>query len=362
MAMERVPGGMFYPQVPPFPAGLPAFVSTALTCNASGHSVACILKAPKSGVLDGFEILLGSSPVAANGLRFSFQTVGTSSGDPDGTVDQYRIITPASGWNASGLMTSDGTDSGAKRTVARDEVIACVVDFPSFSSGDSFSARQLNANSAQQVPYTYHFTSTGVRTGEPLCLALKYEDGTYPFLQGNIYPVSTLSSISLNPSPAEIAMAFQFPSEVLLGGASFRMTLPSSGDPRMVLYGPDNEELSSSLIRRGITRSVSSSLHVFSFFSRDIKIRANETYRLAIRGGIGTAAAVQGYNVASSDLLHVLEGGPAWVWASRSDYTGSGASGTWTEIATRRPWAHLLVTGIDHEIGGSPSTGYEGES
>jgi hypothetical protein len=34
--------------------------------------------------------------------------------------------------------------------------------------------------------------------------------------------------------------------------------------------------------------------------------------------------------------------------------------GTWIENPTRRPFIHPVVTGIDHEIGGQPSAGFEG--
>jgi len=73
-----------------------------------------------------------------SGLQVSLQDVSLTAGppaQPDGVVDQYRAIAngeatfAANTWYTSGLLTSDGTDTGTKRTVNFGDLVACVLEY-----------------------------------------------------------------------------------------------------------------------------------------------------------------------------------------------------------------------------------------
>lgn len=139
-----------------------------LLIDAAGEKVAIVFRAPKTGTLDRAEFKLDAVTQApVSGLRVSFQDVGAADGNPDGTQDQFRTVPQGSisagAWVVPGLMTSDGTDGGTKRSVTKGDLIAFVVEFDSFAAGDSLEVRCMgqgaNFNTTGQ-PYVSHFTAS----------------------------------------------------------------------------------------------------------------------------------------------------------------------------------------------------------
>src|SRR5262245_35066085 len=168
-----------------------AFVTTNGLIDAAAEKDAFIFEAPKAGTLDMFEFSLGAVTQApTNGLKCSFQDVSGSTGDPDGVIDQFRTVTgglSAGAWVAPGLITSDGTDTGTKRAVAKGDLLACVIEFASFSAGDSLSLNTITASrdSINQRPYPDYFTAAWAKFASAIpVMALKYSDGTYAHVPG----------------------------------------------------------------------------------------------------------------------------------------------------------------------------------
>ena len=122
MAIVSVPP-YFWPPILTCNNVAPAYSSGTL--NASADKYAFIVQCPKAGTLDTFEWRTGAvTNNPDNGIRCSFQTVDATTGYPDGVQDQYRDITgtiSANTWQVPGLITSDGTDVGTKRTATHHE-------------------------------------------------------------------------------------------------------------------------------------------------------------------------------------------------------------------------------------------------
>ena len=135
--------------------------------NSANEKWAAIIRAPRTGTLDKFECRIGTSLATfpGNGLRLSFQDVDLSTGNPDGSVDEFRVVSVSpgvNGWVTPGLMTDDGTDTGVKRSVTAGDYLACVVDFnPTYTTGDLTIANAGGTAHALTFPYITHDTTGG---------------------------------------------------------------------------------------------------------------------------------------------------------------------------------------------------------
>jgi hypothetical protein len=175
-------GPVLFPTPLSFNGITPAF--RAILLDATAEKLAVITHAPQTGTLDGFELLLGTVGQApASGLRFSFQDVSLTTGDPDGTADQFRTVTAgitSDTWLVSGLVTDDGSDTGVKRIVTQGDRLACVVEFASWDTGDSvnFNMLDVSGNNVFNTPENYVAHYIPISWTQPNCvlgIALKYE-------------------------------------------------------------------------------------------------------------------------------------------------------------------------------------------
>src|SRR5215203_1724241 len=130
MSSQNIIGGLTLP-----PGGyMGTAIAGTFVIDASGEMAALIMRVPKTGTLTRFEALVqavGNTP--DNGLRFSFQDVSLTTGLPDGVVDQFATI--ASGSVTTGWVSPGDFDS--TRAVTRGDLLALVIDFPTFVASDS---------------------------------------------------------------------------------------------------------------------------------------------------------------------------------------------------------------------------------
>lgn len=361
MAMERIYGGMWIPAPPPFGTAVPAFVSMLLY-ELEGHDrVAFIFQSPKTGTLDKFEFRIGASTqLPANGLKCSFQDVDLATGDPDGSVDQYRSVTglTVDSWIAPGLITSDGTDSGAKRTTVRGDWLACVIETQSWSAGDIVNVSALNVSSTAFMGSPVYsdvriLSSWTKQTNMPI-MALKYDDGTYENIFGCL-PIKSLHTVDFNVESGYRGLAFSFPTDVLLGGTYVRMDFnvaASVNSMIMELQNDQSEVLGTLTLDANVHINTSCHYHVLRFPS-DQLIRANEVYRVVIYPDANNMNFYD-FDVNSVEIMGATDGGQNFcLWE------GGGTESAAYNL-TRRPWAGLIITGVDHEIGGNPTTGWQG--
>lgn len=357
MMTQIVGGGAWYPSQVFFNSATPQYVPSGRVIDASGEKAAHIISCPKSGTLDKVEFraaAVSQSP-GSNGIKISFQTVDPADGDPDETVDQFRTITSgisSGAWVIPGLMTSDGTDSGTKRTVTKGELIAIVWEFQSFQAGADFTLGALDTIPGSTPYFDHKLGGVWGKEAFSASIALKYDDGTYPYVQGFCYPCATLTTDAINTgtTPDEIGMTFSFSSDVLIGGASVRVDLDGNAD--VVIYDSQYNVMATVSLDKDIR--VDTTMRYYSVQFPDFRALANEIYTLAVKPTSATSVTIPSYTVNAAGMLDQIEGGGSWFMRTRTD------AGAWTDLTTQRPWFCVQVTGIDQEVGGQPSTGFVG--
>jgi len=371
MAIERIYGGLWIPAPVPFNTATPSF--TSMLIDASGEKVALIIQVPRTGTLDQFEFRIGSSiQLPTNGLKCSFQDVSLTTGDPDGTIDQYRVVTglSANSWVIPGLMTSDGTDGGTKRNVARGDLLACVIEFQSFNLLDVVNVSALDLSSTAFMgspPYSDHFTLSWAKQKNGLVMALKYDDGVVEqIMGGNCYPIKNLLSQSYNDDSVRnrFGLAFSVPTPVLLGGIYVHAALPV--DTALELYDPQGFPDGSGIglletVTLDTNVQVDTTRHYHTIrFRQDHRLRGNEFYGAILWTNsvdAGAEITLSKFEIDRADLMNAADGG-------QNFYMRRGLAiqiNTWEDILTERPWMGLIITGIDHDTsGGSSGPGFEG--
>jgi len=348
MAMIVPPGGLWY--VPPLTAGTASsFVGT--TINAAGEKVAACFRVPKSGVLNRCEFVVGTvGNNPDNGLRVSFQDLDAS-GHPDGTQDQFRTMAgPFVGntWQTPGLMTSDGTDTGIKRTVVAGDRIALVVEFESFVASDSIDIRRyplLGADGTGEMEYYSDEFITGawVRpTSTPgmIPLALEYVTDGYVNILENCYPILAFANATYNTgsTPDERALRFQVPMACVCDGAWIRADF--DGDCDILLIDSDGTTVLA-------TTTVDSSARGFTTGATavvrwaGVALTANTTYRVSVRPSTVTSLNLFGFTVENNARMLAAPGGTTWYQSTRTD------AGAWTDTDTSRPFIGLHLSQID---------------
>lgn len=363
MAQERIRGGMWIPKPPPFATAIPEFSS--LLMSALGGKVAFRFQVPRTGTLDRFEFRIGASTqLPTNGLKVSFQNVDTATGDPDGSADQYRVVTglSANSWIVPGLMTDDGTDTGVKRSTSRGAWLACVIEFQSFSALDVVNVSALNLSSTALLAgpaYADRYTAAWAKQTVGIIMALKYDDGTYEYIHGEVWPIKDLWTGGTEGEAVDLA--FSLPTDALLGGVYVRMQYTAAQNDILtitVTRESDGEVMDTLFVDSAIQASTAVQTYFFRFWhdpaltdQAETLLRANEVYILSIEPDVANTISFYGFEVNSAELMDALEGGQSFhVWDEPNQ----------AHVITKRPWMGLLLTGVDHEIGGNPTTGWQG--
>jgi hypothetical protein len=331
--------------------------ATGFAIDASGEKVAIIGQVPKSGTLDKFEFRLATVTQApANGLKCSFQNVSATDGAPDGTPDEYRVVTTgltSNAWVAPGLMTSDGTDGGVKRSVTQGDRIACVIEFESFSASDNLQIAAMSQASnswpVAQNPYSAHFTASWALNTPQLVMILKYSDGTYELFHPSSLPMLTLNAQSLNSGSGtnEIALYFQVPFACKIGGVGYRADM--DGDCDIVLYDSDGTTPLATASTDKDIRGTTGGNNGFARFPSDVTLSINTNYRLSMKPTTVTNITLYTFDVNAVAILGALEGGTAIHYSAKT-------AGVWGQTATRRPLIFPWITALDDGAGGAAAT------
>ena len=331
----------------------PGFTTHAL--DASGESVIVVFEVPKDGTLDKFEFLLGTVTQApANGLKCSFQDVSVAAtpATADGTPDQYRVVTSGlttNTWVAPGLMTSDGTDTGVKRTVTKGQLLALKVEFESFSASDSLQIRFLNnANAAQSLTeglFPYNLANGAVMHGR-MIVVLKYNDGTYWNVGGDFFPYSAINSHSVasNTTPDEVGNAITFPTGQLASGVWFTVT--PTGNFDLVVYDDASNVLATISHNLNLKVAAFTAAGVGRRFTTNLELAAGSLYRVAIKPSTTTALTAYSGDVAAAAIMNAMDLGEDCYWTQRTD------GGSWTDTTTRRAMCGFIIAGGEEAGGG----------
>jgi hypothetical protein len=354
MALVQIPGGgVWIPRLTPFSNATPTMNSQLLA--AAADRIAITFQVPKDGVLDQFEFRLGTVTQApASGIHCSIQDLTTAAAAPDGTEDQFRVVTAgltSNTWVAPGLITSDGTDTGTKRTVQAGEILAAVLRFQSFAGGDSLniSSWQVNLTSDfSWASWVARSTDSGstytISANTAPLLALKYNDGTYAYLDGAGPPATTLNNVAFNngSTPDERGLILRFPMPVQVSAVYARMSFNvAARDAEFRLYDSDGTSLLGNATLIANWMESTGGRYTRRRFASDIVLAANTNYRATLLPTQAGSINLFDVDVNTAAILGAMEGGTAWHFTSRTD------AGAWSETTTNRPLMGLLLTAIE---------------
>lgn len=334
--------------------------STVLTLAASTTKSAFIFRVPKTGTLDQVEFMLDTTSVnhTTSVIRVSLQDVSLTTGDPDGTQDQFRDIgtLPASdNWTAPGLMTSDGTDTGTKRSVTRGDLLAFVVEYQTFTAADSAVVDTMDVSttaSFDKLAYS-DLSTAGVWAKKPTALprmALKYNDGTYACPYGT-WPIVGFAgeSFTSTSSPDEVGTLFQLPFPCKVSGVFLSADL--DGDADVVLYDTGGSAFTNGTVSLDKdVRADANNGWLVAMFAADITLLANTDYRMSLRPSTSTAVSLGRYTTDSTAIAAAAPGGTHWRKTSRTD------AGSWTDVnEANRRFMGLIISAL--EDGTATATG-----
>lgn len=281
--------------------------------------------------------------VSAGGssVRVSLRDVSTTSGPPfqdDGVVDQFRTAllssVTATAWTQTGLITSDGTDTGLKRTIAREEQFCVVFDLQSFAGSDSiridgYTNTQGGGGMGISGNSLFNGATWAQQPGNAF-LIFEFSDGTYgTFSTGQI---GTSSSVNLNSggSPVEAGMRFIAPFTGKLDGF-YAWFNPGGGNVDCSIYEGTGaaDTLPSQTVSFDANAVAESQLRLTYVRFNPTTVFKGQGYRIAIRATTGTSIGVYAMNFPNNASMAALPGGVDMYWSQRD-------SGNWTDTNTRR--------------------------
>lgn len=358
MALVNISAGLWYPY--PYQHNL-SFPTNTL--DGSGEKHSGVIRVPKTGTLDKIEIRSGAiTTFPANGIRISFQDPILTSGFPDEVQDQYRDITVnpgANAWVIPGLMTSDGTDTGVKRSVTKGDLLSYVVE--QVNSADTWNMIISNVGASglyiPRFPYIVNKILPGPNwatvAGHLMC-ALKYSDGSYPAIPF-VHPYLALTGTTINSgtSPDEVALYFSLPSKFTVKGFLVYLDLDENTD--IVLYDSDGSTVLASLtLDKDLRGATSAGGFAVYFPTETATLLANTFYRLAIKPLTITNITYQFLTVNSNAMFEMMDGGINMYWSERTD------GGAWAETNTKRPFILPIIGQIDDGAGGGGGETFTG--
>lgn len=365
MALQTIPGeGVMLPSPTLFAGGGSVAFESGLLIDATGEKIA----------LCGRVFNKDRSTKTINKVHFRFGAVTKAGGSnlivslqdqalaipaqPDETQDQYRAIAnadiTANTWFTSGLITSDGTDTGSKRSVAFNERLCVVVEFDGSGrqGSDSFVVNGVTASATSNIVSSSLKTSGAWATamGVPNIL-FEFSDGTFGTFH-NTRPMSAINSHAYKQDTAgadEYALEFQVPWPCTVdGGWAFLSAAAATSDYDIILYDGTNPMASGSVSIDGGEHSSTNNRYTVFGFPAGVTLAANTTYRLAFKPTQTTSSiTVISYDVAAADHFQAHPGGTAFTFTTRLN-EGSWASPT----TTRRLMAGIRISAFDDGAGG----------
>jgi len=321
---------------------------SGITLDALGEKWAAIFRVPKTGTLGKIWFYVRGITTAQD-LKVSFQDVDPATGDPDGTVDQYRVITPTSySWNRTGLITSDGTDTGAKRSVTKGDLLAVAIEFGSVA-GDLVIAYIGGDVAWRDTCYLDSYTTGAwVRSSSPF-LALEYDDGScVPILGAYCHFANTITASVA--AGAEGGTRGKVPFKCRAAGLYFALGHSTSTSFQVTLYASDGVTVLGSVTQDsdvGVGKGKTSPYIGAWMFSTPISLNANDIVFVCVTptgGPIYLADSV----LASSTLWAAALRSSDWYKVTRA----AAGSGAFTETTDTIIWAGLILDQLDDGAGG----------
>lgn len=356
MTIQAITGGGFK---------LPAYKRADLTpmsggavgilLDASGEKAAVIFRAPKAGDIHKIGFRTGTV-TTGDTLKVSFQDLAAT-GFPDETADQYRTVSVADGnddtWFTTGILSSDGTDSGTKRTVTKGQELAVVLEFNAYVAGNLYIANCDGVGSAGLDAYPYVAQKVGagptwtkINSGASIpCIALEYSDGSFAFIGALPITSHTAQSFKSDTVGAdEYALRFTVPFPMRIVGMG--CVIDADGNADFILYEGTTQRAGVS-IDPDMRASSSVSVYEMLFDDGPYTLSKDTVYHASVKPTTTTAVVLNIHNFNSAGILDSVDGGQAFHLATRVD------GGAWSYDTAKRPVIWLIVDGFDDATGGA---------
>jgi hypothetical protein len=329
---------------------------TTHTIDAADEKFACLFRVGKTGTLRTIHTCINTVTQApAGGLKVSLQGVNNAvtPSRPDGVISHFRVGTSgitSGAWFNPGTLTSDGTATGAKRTVTRGEWITVVWEFNAFATGDSLFMRVffLPSPRLSLIGQAYTLLQTGgtwnASNQSVIDIALEYDDGTYAYQGDMVLGASDFitASFGSNTTPTEVGLRITPTAPIRASGIYASLLLVSDCD--LVLYDAANTVLAASSLNGNRKSGGSSTTPFYGDFGLDVAtqpiLQPGQTYRVTVKG---VQAGFNGCPAFVTNDAATMNQFPLGTSCIATQRTGTGA---WTDTATRRYLMGLVVSGF----------------
>lgn len=311
----------------------------AMTLDASGEKAAFVFYAPKAGNIAKVHFRLGTVTTGQT-LQASLQDVSLTTGDPDEVADQSGTVAVANSDDDSFKTVT----FGSARTVAFNDLLACVIEFSGTVGNLNVSRSALsNYGAVSNCTYAAHKTGgTWTKITSPGILAVEYDDGSFAPIY-SLSPGTTASQMfDSTATPDEYALKFQLPFACKVGGIAWAGRY---ADCEVVLYAADGTTALGTAVLDG---NVVSSGGDFQFHGRfaDVTIASATTYYASVKPTTASSLRLHYLSVGAAAWLGQMPGGQNLHLSTRTN------AGSWTDTTTTRPFISLLITEIDDGVGG----------
>lgn len=352
MAIQTIIGSMKIPAYRRIDDNPTIGGTAGVLLDASGEKAAVILRVPKTGTLHKVGFRTGTV-TTGDTLKVSFQDVAAT-GFPDETADQYRTIVIADAnddtWFTTGILSSDGTDGGTKRSVTKDQEIAVVFEYNSYVAGNLYIANMTSLGSTGLELYPYCANKVGAgptwakinAAASTPVLALEYSDGSYAEFGSLPFSSLTNQTFASDSAADEYALAFSLPFPCRIAGIGCLMDIDGNAD--LVLYEGTTSRATVSV---DSDMRASTAINILEMkFTTPYEIAANTTYYASIKPTTTTAVGMYYFTVNSAAVMDSFDGGQNLYQATRVD------GGAWTTDTAKRPFIWLLIDGFSDGVGG----------
>jgi len=346
MALVSIGGSIFYPSF----EAQPSANESPLLMDAAGEKVAYIFSAPETGNLARVRFQTG---VVTTGdtLKISFQDVDPATGFPDGTADQYRTLVVADTDDNkalySGIISSDGTDTGTKRAVTLGEMVAVVFEFNNYVAGNLNLVQRFSYYNSYLTGLCYallYTTSWAKQNSAFPRLAVEYDGGTYPMIVGCNAAVNRITeqAFSSSSNPDERGNVIVPPFDATCSGLWASVTLDAVAD--LILYDSANNVLGSFSLDPDI-RPATSAYNTFAPIPA-VTLAAGSLYRVSIKPTSTSTMRAYLADYVANAVLAALSGGTNVYSTTRV------VAGGWTDANTKRYLCGLILSQLDDGAGG----------
>lgn len=315
------------------------------TINLTGTTIKAMhmVNVPKSGNLThiAFRTVAVTAPETIN---IRLETLN-SIGEPTGTlIDASATASQA----APAANTNYEVALAAPVAVTKNAKIAIVYECPAGAPNVQIARLVTPFGTLGSQPYTglYNGATWAKQATIGIC-ALKYDDGTYPYLEG-CYPPMVMAATNFNNTTVafdEAGNLFTVPFQCQVAG--FWVYLSTAlGAFDHYLYDTSNNVLATVTDTSLIGQSAGAAVRI-QRLNTPVILEPNTQYRQTIKSTNATNIASRYMTFDSAAIQSVVSGSDDFVQTQRK------GAGAWAEVTNRRSIMGLIIDGINE----SGSTG-----